>query len=67
MLPRVRVAYSSRDYPFATWPWKIVPLNRANFPDLRIYIDAANYPSLQISLFRSNLWFSATDASLSFC
>lgn len=55
ILPRVRVAYSSRDYPLATWPWNTVPLNRASFPDFRIYMDAASSPSLHISLCLSNL------------
>ena len=41
-------------------------LSLLNFPDFKIYIEAANSPSLHISLFFSNLWFKAIDANLSF-
>ena len=53
--PLVKLAYSSNESPFIMVPLNQFPLNLLSFPDFNMYMEAANSPSLQISLFLSNL------------
>lgn len=46
--PLERLVYSSKDSPLVIVPLNSLPLYLVSFPDFKIYIEAANSPSLHI-------------------